>query len=49
MNEDKEWGQMVDTYVVEGPVEKITCKLIVKAMQKMKSRKATGQLEVSVR
>ena len=35
--------------VVEGPVEKVTCKEIVEAMQKMKSGKATEPLEVSVK
>ena len=34
--------------VVEGPVEKVARNQIVKAMQKMKSEKATGPSEVSV-
>ena len=39
---------MVETDVVEGLVEKITSEEVVKAMQKMKSGKATGPFEVSV-
>ena len=34
--------------VVEGPVEKVTSKEIVEAMQKIKSGKTTGPSEVSV-
>ena len=36
------------TDTVEGPVEKVARNEIVEAMQKMKSRKATGPSEVSV-
>ena len=48
MNEENEWDQMVETDVVEEPVEKATCNEIVEAIQKMKSGKATGPSEVSV-
>ena len=58
VNEENEWGQMMETDVVEGPVkkvtrkeiveEKITGKEIVDAKQKKKSRKATGPSDVSV-
>ena len=48
MNEENEWDQMTETDVVEGPVKKVACNEIVKAMQMMKSGKATGQSEVSV-
>ena len=49
MNEEKEWNHMVETDVVEGPVEKVACNEIVEAMQKMKSGKATGPSEVSMK
>ena len=39
---------MVETNIVEGPVERVTCKETVGAMQKMKSGKATGPPEVRV-
>ena len=47
MNEENEWDQMLETDVVEGPVEKVALSEIVKAMQKMKSRKTTGSSEIS--
>ena len=47
MNKKNEWNQMVETDIIEGPVEKVTSKKIVEAMQKMKSGKATGPSEVS--
>ena len=42
-NEENDWDQTVeiDVLVAEGPMEKVTCNEIAKAMQKMKSRKAT--------
>ena len=49
VNEENEWDQMVETNVVEAPVEKVTCKEIVDAIQKMKSGKATGPFEVNVK
>ena len=48
MNEENEWDRMVETDVVEGPVEKVACNEIVEAMQKIKPCKATGPFEVSV-
>ena len=39
---------MVETDLVEGPVEKVVCDEIVEAMQSMKSGKATGPSKVSV-
>ena len=48
MNGENEWEHMVETDVVEGPVEKVARSKIVEAMQKMKSGKATGPSEVSV-
>ena len=48
MNEKNEWDHMVETDVVDGPVDKVACNEIVKAMQRMKSGKATGPSEVSV-
>ena len=40
---------MVDTDIVEGPVEKVARNEIVEAMQKMKSGKATASSKVSVK
>ena len=48
MKEENEWDHMVETDVVEGPVEKMARNKIVEAMQRMKSGKATGPSEVSV-
>ena len=39
---------MVETDLVEGPVEKVVCDEIVESIQSMKSGKATGPSEVSV-
>ena len=36
MNEENEWDHMVETDVVEGPVEKVARNETVEAMQKMK-------------
>ena len=47
MNEENEWDRMVENDLVE-PVEKVVRDEIVKAMQSMKSGKATGTSEVSV-
>ena len=47
MNEENEWDHVVETDVVEGPVEKVECIKIVESMQMMKSGKATGPSEVS--
>ena len=48
MNEENEWDRMVETDLVEGPVEKVVHDEIVEAMQSMKSGKATVPSEVSV-
>ena len=48
MNEENEWDRMVETDVVEGPVEKVVRNEIVEAIQSMKSGKATGTFGVSV-
>ena len=48
MNKENEWDQMVETNVVEGPVEKVARNNIVEEMEKMKSGKATRPSEVSV-
>ena len=46
MNEENEWDNMVETDLVEGPVEKVVRDEIVEAIQSMKSGKATGTSEV---
>ena len=48
MNEENEWDRMVETDVVEGPVEKVARNEIVETIQSIKSGKATGPSEVSV-
>ena len=48
MNEENEWDRMVETHLVEGPVEKVARNEIVEAIQSMKSGKTTGTSEVSV-
>ena len=48
MNEENKWDRMVETDVVEGPVEKLARNEIVEAIQSMKSGKATGPSGVSV-
>ena len=48
MNEENEWDRMVETDLVEGPVEKVVRNKIVEAIQSIKSGKATGPSEVSV-
>ena len=48
MNKEIEWDQVVKTDVVEEPMEKVTCKEIVVAMQNMKSEKTTEPIEISV-
>ena len=48
MNAKNEWDRMVETDLVEAPVEKVVCDEIVEAMQSMKSGKATGTSEVNV-
>ena len=48
INEENEWDHMVETDLVEGPVEKLARNEIVKAIQSMKSGRTTGPFEVSV-
>ena len=48
MNEENEWDSMVETDLIEGPVEKVVRNEIVEAIQSIKSGKATGPSEVSV-
>ena len=48
MNEENEWDQVVESDVVEGPMEKVTRKKIVKVMQKIRLEKATVPSEASV-
>ena len=48
MNEENKWGQMMETNVVERPVEKVARNEIVEAMQKMKPGKATKPSDVCV-
>ena len=48
MNEENEWDHMVETDVVDGPMEKVVRNEIVEAIHGMKSGKATGTSEVSV-
>ena len=45
INEENDWDQMVESDVVEGPVEKVTRKEIFKAMQKMKSERQLDHLK----
>ena len=45
MNEENEWDQMIETYVVEGPVQKVARNEIVEAMQKMKSERQLDYLK----
>ena len=42
MNKKNKWDHMVETDVVDGPVEKVARNEIMEAMQKIKSGKATG-------
>ena len=48
MNEENKWHRMVETDVVERPVEKVARNEIVEAIQSMKSGKATRTSGVSV-
>ena len=49
MNEKNEWDRMVEIDLVEGPGEKVARNEIVETIQSMKSGKATGPSEVSVK
>ena len=46
MNEENKWDRMVETDLVEGPVEKVAHNEIVEAIQNMKSGKATRTSKV---
>ena len=48
ISEENKWDHMVETDVVERPVDKVARNEIVEAMQEMKSGKTTGPSEVSV-
>ena len=48
ISEENEWDHMVETDVVERPIEKVACNEIVEAMQRMKSGKTTRTSELSV-
>ena len=48
VNEKNKWNHIVETDVVERPVEKVARNEIVEAMQRMKLGKATGPSEASV-
>ena len=48
MNEENKWDHMVETDVIEGPVEKMARNAIVEAMQRRKSEKTTGPSQASV-
>ena len=49
MNEENKWGHMVESDVVEKPVEKVARNEFVEAMPKMKSGKATGSSKASMK
>ena len=40
INKENKWDHMVETDVVDGPVEKVTCKEMVEVMRKIKLGKA---------
>ena len=48
MNVENEWDQMVEADMVEGPVEEVTDKEVMEAMNKMKLGKAAGPSEVNM-
>ena len=48
MNVENQWDQKVETDMVEGPVEGVTDKEVVEAMNKMKLGKAAGPSEVNM-
>ena len=48
MNEENEWDHIVETNVVEEPMEKVGRNKFVETMHKMKSGKPTGPYEVCV-
>ena len=48
LNVENEWDQMAEADMVEGPVEGVTHKELMKAINKMKLGKAAGPSEVSM-
>ena len=48
LNVKNEWDQMAEADMVEGPVEGVTYKELMKAINKMKLGKAAGTSEVSM-
>ena len=48
MNEENQWVQMVQANMVEGPVEGVTDKKVMEAINKMKMGKAAGPSEVNM-
>ena len=45
---ENEWDQMAEANMVEGPVEGVTYKEVMKATNKMKLGKAAGPSEVNM-
>ena len=45
INEENALNHKMDAAMVEGPVEKVSCKEVKKAIQKMKQEKAAGLSE----
>ena len=48
INEENRWYPRVETDIRDGPVERLTRKEIVEAMQKIKSEKAAGLSGITV-
>ena len=46
INKENKWDHMVETDVVDGPEEKVTCKEMVEVMRKIKLGKATELTKV---
>ena len=46
MNEENKWVHLTEIDVVEGPIERVTSKEIVKGIRKMKSGNAAGLSEL---
>ena len=47
VNQENAWDHKVDAAMVEGPVEKVSCKEVREAIRKMKQEKASGPSEVT--
>ena len=48
INVENEWDQMVEVDIIEGPVEGVSDKDVMEAMNKMKLGKAAGPSEINV-